>query len=42
MRWAGHVARMGPGEVYAGFGWGILKVRDQLEDPGMDGRIILR
>jgi len=30
------------GEVYIGFWWGILRVRDHLEDPGVDGRIILR
>jgi hypothetical protein len=24
MRWAGHVARMGRGEVYTGFWWGKL------------------
>jgi len=25
-----------------GFWWGNLRERDQLEDPGIDGRIILR
>jgi len=30
------------GEVYTGFCWGSLKERNQLEDPGVDGRIILR
>jgi hypothetical protein len=25
MSWAGHVARMGRGEAYTGFWWGILK-----------------
>jgi len=39
--WAGHVARIGV-EVYKGFWWGILSKRDHLEDPGVDGRIILR
>jgi hypothetical protein len=30
------------GEVFTGFWWGDLKERDHLEDPGIDGRIILR
>jgi len=30
------------GEVYRGFLWGNLRERDHLEDPGVDGRIILR
>ena len=37
MRWAGHVAGMGER-----FWWGNLRERDHLEDPGVDGRIILR
>ena len=42
MRWVGHVARMGgSGEVYTGFWWGNLRGKDHLEDPGVDGRIIL-
>jgi hypothetical protein len=28
--------------VYAGFWWGNLREIDQLEDPGVDERIILR
>ena len=42
MRWAGHVAHMGRGEVYTGFWWGNLRERDHFVDPGVDGRIILR
>jgi len=42
MRWAGHVARMGRGEVCIGFLWGNLGERDQWGEPGVDGRIILR
>jgi hypothetical protein len=32
----------GRGEVYTGFWWGNLMVRGHLEDPGVDGRTILR
>jgi hypothetical protein len=32
----------GRGAVYAGFWWGNLWGRDHLEDPGVDGRIIIR
>jgi hypothetical protein len=32
---------MGRGEAYTGFWWGNLKERDHLEDPDVDGRIIL-
>jgi hypothetical protein len=42
MRWVGHVARMGRGEGLTGFWWENLRERDHLEDPGADGRIILR
>jgi hypothetical protein len=30
------------GEAYTGMWWGNLRERDHLEDPGIDGRIILR
>jgi hypothetical protein len=39
MRWAGHVARMGMGEVFTGFWLGDPKVRDHLEDLSIGGRI---
>jgi hypothetical protein len=41
MRWAGHVARMGRGEVFTGFWFGGPKVRDHWEDLGVGGRITL-
>jgi len=41
MRQAGHVARMGRGEVHAEFWRGNLRDRDRLEDPGVGGRIIV-
>ena len=28
--------------MYAGFGWGNLRGRDHLEDPGVDGRVMLK
>ena len=42
MRWAGHVAHVGREEAYTGFWWRNLRERDHLEDPDIDGRIILR
>jgi hypothetical protein len=30
------------GEAYTRFWWGNLRERNHLEDPGVDGRIILR
>jgi hypothetical protein len=33
MKWAGHVANMGRGEVYTGFWWGNLRKRDHLQNP---------
>jgi hypothetical protein len=42
LRWAEHVARRGRAEVYTGFWRGNMRERDHLEDPGVDGRIILK
>jgi hypothetical protein len=42
MKWAGHVALVGRGEVYTGFWWGNLRERDHLEDTDLNGRKILR
>jgi len=39
---AGHVARMGRREAYAGFWWRNLRERDHLGDLDVGGRIILR
>jgi hypothetical protein len=33
---------MGRREVYTGFWWRNLRERDHLEDPGVDGRIIIK
>jgi hypothetical protein len=33
---------VGRREVYTGFCWGNFKERDNLEDPGLDRRIILK
>jgi hypothetical protein len=33
---------MGGGDVHMGFWWGKQKERDHLEDPEIDGRIILQ
>jgi hypothetical protein len=41
MRWAGHVAHIGKGEVCTGFWWGNLRERDLWGDPDVDGRIML-
>jgi hypothetical protein len=41
MRLARHVARVGA-EVYTGFRWGNLRESNHLEDPDVDGMIILR
>jgi hypothetical protein len=42
MRWAGHLARMGRGEVYTGiFLSGNQMEKDHLKDPSVDERIII-
>jgi hypothetical protein len=42
MRWAGHVARMRDRRGIYSVLVGKLSERDNLEDPGVDGKIILR
>jgi hypothetical protein len=40
MKWVGHVAHMGTGELYVWFWWINLRERTRLEDLGVNGRII--
>jgi hypothetical protein len=42
MRLAGHVARMGWGQVHTGFWWRNLRERDHLKIQSVGGRRILR
>jgi hypothetical protein len=42
MRWTRHIARMRQGEACIWFWWGNLREKNHWEDPGIDGRIILR
>jgi len=39
---ATHVACMGERKVHTGFWWRNLRERGHLEDPGVDGRTILK
>jgi len=41
MGWVGHVARMGERRSVYRVWWENLRERDHLEDPGVDGRVIL-
>jgi len=41
VRWEGHVARLGKRRVYTGFLCGKPEGNNHLEDPGVDGMMIL-
>jgi hypothetical protein len=41
-RWVENVVRMGRGEEYTGFWLDNLRKTDHLENPGVDGKIILK
>jgi hypothetical protein len=38
----GVCSKYGGGKAYKGFRWENLKKRDHLEEPGIDGKIIIR
>ena len=42
LRWAEYVVRMGRGEGHTGFWWGNLRESEHLEDPYVDGTIVLK
>jgi hypothetical protein len=42
MRFSGHMAYIGEGGFRTGFWWGSLKEGDQLEDLGLDRKILLK
>jgi hypothetical protein len=42
MRWVGYVALMEERRSVYGLCWGNMRERDNLEDAGIDGRILLR
>jgi len=42
MRWAGRVARVGETRDVYRVWWGNLSERDYMEDPDVDGRIMLK
>jgi len=42
IRWVGHIAHMGRGDVYTGFWWRNVRERDHLQDQSVDGSVILR
>jgi len=42
IRWAGHVARMGRGDLCTGFWWGNLREREHWGEQEVKGKLILR
>jgi hypothetical protein len=42
IKWKGQIAHMGRGEMFTSFWWGNMRERHQLENPGVDGKVILR
>jgi hypothetical protein len=42
MRWVGECDMWGRGEVYTQLCWGNRKLKDHLEDLGIDGRMLLK
>jgi len=42
IKWAGHLAQIGKGEVHTGFWWGNLRERSHFEDLDTDARITLK
>jgi hypothetical protein len=42
IRWVGHVARVGTGDVHRGVWWGYLRGRNHLEVLGIIGRRVIK
>jgi hypothetical protein len=41
LRWAGHMELLGKSDVNTRFCWGNSKVREHLEDRGVDGPVLI-
>ena len=42
MIWAGHIVRIGRGELHTGLRWGLLRETDHVENLDINSRIILK